>query len=313
MWLQAPKKILLSYRRADTGPSAGRLADRLKRHFGERNVFIDVDNIPFGTDFRTHIKTTIENCDFVLVIIGRSWVGRVGDQTRISDIEDHLRIEVETALRVGAVIIPVLVDRAPMPPAKDLPSSIEALAFLNAAPLDTGRDFNIHALRIIEAIHSTGARSINNGNSSDLWLKKARLAVLFMVSTAFSIAFSLFTLIIYMRYLAVSLGGCGVYGENCVLNALIICLISYVITEIVGSFLSQNASRVSLKEIPLLMGAHLSVVILFLCAMTYFGQISTSIFEFIEILTAFASIKLICYLLPKLSDSLRRFFATKLQ
>ena len=37
--------ILISYRREDTAAYAGRLADRLKAHFGRDNVFVDIDTI----------------------------------------------------------------------------------------------------------------------------------------------------------------------------------------------------------------------------------------------------------------------------
>jgi hypothetical protein len=31
---------------------AGRIFDRLAQHFGKSNLFIDIDNVPFGVDFR---------------------------------------------------------------------------------------------------------------------------------------------------------------------------------------------------------------------------------------------------------------------
>jgi hypothetical protein len=49
-------KIVISYRRSDSDAIAGRIRDRLASHFGEESLFMDIDNIPFGTDFREHIK-----------------------------------------------------------------------------------------------------------------------------------------------------------------------------------------------------------------------------------------------------------------
>ena len=49
-------RITISYRRADSDAIAGRIRDRLARHYGDRAVFMDIDNIPFGIDFREHIK-----------------------------------------------------------------------------------------------------------------------------------------------------------------------------------------------------------------------------------------------------------------
>ena len=47
-------KIVVSYRRSDSA-MAGRIFDRLVLHFGKTNLFIDIDNVPFGVDFRKHI------------------------------------------------------------------------------------------------------------------------------------------------------------------------------------------------------------------------------------------------------------------
>src|SRR5262245_26217221 len=48
-------KILISYRRPDSGAITGRIRDRPAQHYGEDSVFMDIDNIPFGMDFRQHI------------------------------------------------------------------------------------------------------------------------------------------------------------------------------------------------------------------------------------------------------------------
>ena len=43
-------KIFLSYRRQDSAGVAGRIYDRLRAHFGDDALFMDVDSIPFGLD-----------------------------------------------------------------------------------------------------------------------------------------------------------------------------------------------------------------------------------------------------------------------
>lgn len=45
-------KIFISYRRVDSEDVAGRIYDRLVQHFGHDAIFKDVDDIPFGVDFR---------------------------------------------------------------------------------------------------------------------------------------------------------------------------------------------------------------------------------------------------------------------
>ncbi len=55
-------KIVISYRRSDSAATAGRIYDRLIDRFGEASVFMDVDKIPFGIDFRHHIQDVLTQC-----------------------------------------------------------------------------------------------------------------------------------------------------------------------------------------------------------------------------------------------------------
>ena len=104
-------KFVLSYRRADASGIAGRIFDRLAAHYGEPSVFRDIDNIPFGVDFRKHIEMALDDCDAVIAIIGRRWLGSVRSGARIQDERDIVRIEIESALKKRIPIFPVLVRR----------------------------------------------------------------------------------------------------------------------------------------------------------------------------------------------------------
>jgi TIR domain-containing protein len=151
---EAMPTIVISYRREDTGPISGRLFDRLEDHFGKQSVFMDIDAIPVGTDFRDHIAHVLERCDILLAVIGRNWLGSQGADgaARLADETDWVRIEIETALNKKVVVIPVLIDRAPMPKPEQLPPSLRDLAFRNAAMVDTGLDFRPHTDRLIRAL-----------------------------------------------------------------------------------------------------------------------------------------------------------------
>ena len=145
-------KIIISYRRADSAAISGRIFDRLAGHYGEDAVFMDVDKIPFGTDFRDHIRKVLAGGDILLAVIGPSWLGKASDGTsRIKDEADPVRVEIESALRQKTRIIPVLVDGASMPSVADLPDPLRDLAYLNAAPIDVGRDFRarLHRTRVL--------------------------------------------------------------------------------------------------------------------------------------------------------------------
>ena len=42
--------IFISYRRGDSAHAAGRLYDRLSRHFGPERLFMDIDTIDLGLE-----------------------------------------------------------------------------------------------------------------------------------------------------------------------------------------------------------------------------------------------------------------------
>jgi hypothetical protein len=145
--------ISISYRRDDTGPVTGRLSDRLIDRYGARSIFVDIDNIPAGVDFRHHIHTVLLETNVLLAMVGTRWLGpRASGETRIREDDDPVRVEIATALRNETFVIPVLVDGAMMPKESDLPEEIKPFAYRNAVPLSSGKDFNVHVQRLIAAI-----------------------------------------------------------------------------------------------------------------------------------------------------------------
>jgi ABC-type sugar transport system substrate-binding protein len=145
-------KIFLSYRRHDSAGVAGRIYDRLRAHFGDDAIFMDIDSIPFGEDFREHIDAAVGQCDVVLAVIGTKWAGEAGASRRLDDPRDFVRIELESALNRKLPVIPILIDHAGMPGEADLPSSLAQLAFRNAIEVDQGRDFHPHVDRLVRGI-----------------------------------------------------------------------------------------------------------------------------------------------------------------
>jgi TIR domain-containing protein len=154
-------KIAISYRRSDSSAITGRIFDRLVAHYGKESVFMDVDNIPIGTDFRSHIRAVLLETEVLIVVIGPRWLGTdSAGAVRMSQESDPVRAEVEAALAQELPMIPLLVDGAKMPDSTALPASIQKFAFLNAAEVATGRDFHPHMDRLIAAIDATlGARA----------------------------------------------------------------------------------------------------------------------------------------------------------
>src|SRR6266550_727667 len=123
--------IFISYRREVSQDVAGRMYDRRRDRFGRDNVFMDVDNIPFGVDFRQHLDDAVRRCDVLLAVIGAGWLDvryREGDrqgQRRLDDPDDFVRIEIESALQRGIRVIPVLSSGAKMPGEAELPQGMK--------------------------------------------------------------------------------------------------------------------------------------------------------------------------------------------
>ncbi len=119
---------------------------------------MDIDNIPFGTDFRSHIQAVLQETEVLIVVIGPQWLGTdAAGAVRMSQESDPVRAEIEAAQARSLPLIPVLVDGARMPASAELPASFKDFAFLNAAEVATGRDFHPHLDRLIGAIDRTVA------------------------------------------------------------------------------------------------------------------------------------------------------------
>lgn len=121
--------IVISYRPEDAGGYAGRLYDRLRRHFGADKVYLDTGGTPLA------------DATAVIVVIGPRWVddNPIG-QRDIDDPHDPIRHSLMAALaRPEVRVIPVLVRGGALP--DDLPQSLMALTRRQPMPLS---DHNFH-------------------------------------------------------------------------------------------------------------------------------------------------------------------------
>ncbi len=150
--------IFVSYRREDSAPYAGRLYDRLSRHFGANHVFMDVDDIAPGADFAAQINTKIASCDAFIAVIGKNWLAARGSdgRLRLTDPADIVALELASALRRGILVIPVLVHGAVMPKPEQLREDLRALARKNAVVLHDD-DFQRDADVVIKALEELAA------------------------------------------------------------------------------------------------------------------------------------------------------------
>jgi hypothetical protein len=133
--------IFVNYRRNDSEGEAGRLFDDLTLNFSQATVFMDVEAIEAGRDFRKAIDESVANCSMLLAIIGQEWLDAkdAEGRRRLDDPNDFVRIELASALRRDIPVVPVLVRAAKMPRADQLPDDLKELAYRNALELTHAR------------------------------------------------------------------------------------------------------------------------------------------------------------------------------
>ncbi|MBR1279006.1 SUMF1/EgtB/PvdO family nonheme iron enzyme [Bradyrhizobium sp. AUGA SZCCT0283] len=126
-------KVFISYRRDDSAGHAGRVHDRLEREFGRNLLFMDVDSVPLGVNFVKVLGEEIAKCDALLAIIGPGWLDARDENgnRRLDNLNDFVRIEIETALLRGIPVIPILLEGTRVPKADRLPDGLKELALRN--------------------------------------------------------------------------------------------------------------------------------------------------------------------------------------
>ena len=67
-------RIFISYRRADSQYATDRIYEKLAAQFGADRVFMDIDDIPLGVNFRDYIDQQVSTSDIVLAVIGDHWL-----------------------------------------------------------------------------------------------------------------------------------------------------------------------------------------------------------------------------------------------
>jgi len=145
-------RIFVSYRREDSAANARLLYERLSEKFGASRVFMDVEDIDPGEEWKRRLDAEIERATHVLVLMGPRWLSAADAAgRRLDNPQDNVRWEVAESLRRGKRVIPVLVDQATLPSAADLPEALRALADKNFFALSHLR-FDRDAAALIEAL-----------------------------------------------------------------------------------------------------------------------------------------------------------------
>ena len=117
---------------------------------------MDVDNIPPGIDFVSHLNNQVAACEVFVAVIGPNWLDAKNEDggRRLHASEDFVAVEIAAALTRDIRVIPVLLDGTRMPKAGDLPEVLKPLVRRQAVELrhdQFGRDAETLIERIREA------------------------------------------------------------------------------------------------------------------------------------------------------------------
>ena len=149
--------IFISYRRDDSADITGRIYDFLVDRYDSNSIFKDVDSIPLGVNFKDFIADKIDRANLILAIIGKNWLGELGDgQRRIDSEKDFVRLEIEYAINssIDNRIIPIFVGGAKIPEESKLPEPISELSYFSGLDIRPDPDFKNDMERLCDGINS---------------------------------------------------------------------------------------------------------------------------------------------------------------
>jgi formylglycine-generating enzyme required for sulfatase activity len=150
-------KIFISYRRDDAKWEARTIHKAFCQVLPHEHVFIDIDTIPPGSNFRKILKDWVDECDVLLALIGPGWINAIDPKTnvrRLDNPNDFVRIEIGEALARDIPVVPVLIDGTPMPDVDLLPNGLKELIDRMAEFVEY-RTFDADVERLIKKLRLT--------------------------------------------------------------------------------------------------------------------------------------------------------------
>ena len=130
--------VFISYRRTDSEGQARALSLELEKLLGRDSLFMDVDSIALGRDFRQIIHERLQLCDVMLALIGPRWLDAADAKGNrlLDNPRDFVRQELAAALKRNILVIPVLLQGTPIPSPEQLPEDIRDLSYRNGFDLE---------------------------------------------------------------------------------------------------------------------------------------------------------------------------------
>jgi hypothetical protein len=142
-------KVFISYRPGAETKLTRRVFDRLQQAFNTEQLVFGGRNSP------EQLRRIIGQSAVIVVLIGGGrWV------SQLDYPQDGVRFEIETALKQGKPVIPVLIGKARMPRANELPESIRPLTEYQGMQLNNNSDI----LRLIGTVQAI-TRRVSDGNT----------------------------------------------------------------------------------------------------------------------------------------------------
>ena len=123
-------KVFISYRRDDSKYQARMIHAAFCRVIPSDHVFMDVDTIRPGENFRQVIQGWVNQCEVLLALIGPGWIDASDPKTkrrRLDNPSDFVRVEIGEALVRGIPVVPVLLDDTQIPDVSLLPDELKEL------------------------------------------------------------------------------------------------------------------------------------------------------------------------------------------
>ncbi|WP_409470370.1 toll/interleukin-1 receptor domain-containing protein [Streptomyces sp. HC307] len=127
--------VFINYRRGQHEGAVWAVYERLVQHFGADQVFLDKPSIVPGERYPNVLRERVADCDVLLAVIHAGWAAEKknerGDRLLYRE-DDWVRLEIETALRTGKTVIPLVLHGGKPPLASELPESLREFALKNA-------------------------------------------------------------------------------------------------------------------------------------------------------------------------------------
>ncbi|MCB1751638.1 MAG: CHASE2 domain-containing protein [Gammaproteobacteria bacterium] len=155
------KKIFISYRRRESSGYSRLVYERLRAALPAWEIFMDVEEIPVGENWRGVLETRIDSADVMIVLIGREWLTMTGPDgmRRLDHPDDVTRWEIASALEKKKRLLPVLLEDLPPLAADALPEALSPLAEMQSVRI-RHETFNADLENLIARLTGRGLREL---------------------------------------------------------------------------------------------------------------------------------------------------------